>query len=364
MNFLKKLFAKKESPIHSYADFWNWFLTKEQQFYTLIQEQGDLEEGLFVPLSDKLGELREGFYFLVGMCAENQAELVFTADGRIKNIVFVEELVAAAPSLPNWKFTALKQPMPIEQSSIKIGSYQFDESTLKFYSIDHPNMPDEIDLVITHQDWKKGDKNLLTNGIFLAIDNYLGELNAITTIDNLTIVAPEEATEKLIPIEKLKDFLIWREKEFVEKYKGLRKNTEEGNYWSAEATLPNGKPLFAFVNADLLQWDSQASHPWMTLVKLHYDGEDHNGMPDKPTYELLNEIEDVILEELKDEDGYLNVGRQTADSIREIYFYCVDFRKPSKVLEKVQKSYQDHIKMTFDIYRDKYWQSMQRFRPH
>lgn len=36
------------------------------------------------------------------------AELVVTADGDIKTFVWVEELIAAAPKLANWKFTALK----------------------------------------------------------------------------------------------------------------------------------------------------------------------------------------------------------------------------------------------------------------
>ena len=36
--------------------------------------------------------------------------------------------------------------------------------------------------------------------------------------------------KELIPISKLKDFLTWREKEFIEKYEGTRHNTENDSY--------------------------------------------------------------------------------------------------------------------------------------
>ena len=84
-------------------------------------------------------------------------------------------------------------------------------------------------------------------------------------------------------------------------------------------------------------------------------------MPNSLTYDLLNEIEDKIMLELKDSDGYLNIGRQTADSVREIYFACIEFRKPSKVLHRIKKEYSNKIELDFDIYKDKYWQSFNRF---
>jgi hypothetical protein len=60
-------------------------------------------------------------------------------------------------------------------------------------------------------------------------------------------------------------------------------------------------------------------------------------------------------------DGYLSIGRQTADSVREIYFACKDFRKPSKVMHNIQMKYADQIEISFDLYKDKYWMSFNRF---
>lgn len=119
--------------------------------------------------------------------------------------------------------------------------------------------------------------------------------------------------------------------------------------------------LVAVMNTDLLAWDAKASHPWVLVVEIPYNGEESNGMPDEVTYALLDELEEAIVAELPEAEGYLNLGRQTADSQREIYFVCQDFRKPSKVLYQIQSDYAQNLDVTYEIYKDKYWQSFERF---
>ena len=221
MKFLKSLFRTKEEPVYSYSEFWKWFEQNEQKFYKVLKDQGNINKEFFDQLSPKLDELKDGFWFLTGMYDEDTAELVFTPDGVIKNIVFVEELVESAPKMSNWKITALKQPSDINEFQIEIEGYKFDESKMNFYSTYHTSMPDEIDITITHQDCTEENQNIMANGVFLVLDNFLGELKSVTTIDNLNIINTKDASTDLIPLGKLKDFLTWREKEFVEKYKGL-----------------------------------------------------------------------------------------------------------------------------------------------
>src|SRR5688572_30140798 len=122
MNYLKKFFSQgKNKTIHSYEDFWNWFKTEEKKFFRIIQSGKDPNQGFFDHLSPKLDELGEGFYFLAGMMNDQTAELVITSDGAITKFVFVEELVAAAPKIRGWKFTAHKTPMADSGFEIKMG---------------------------------------------------------------------------------------------------------------------------------------------------------------------------------------------------------------------------------------------------
>lgn len=361
MSLQKNKFGKKEQPIMSYDDFWTWFQTNERKFYDIVKSGKNPEKDFFDKLSPKLEKIKDGYFFLTGMFDENTAELVLTPDGIIKNIVFVEELVKSAPTIQNWKFTALKPALDIENVRIDMAGYRFESENLSFYSIDDNNYPDEVDIVIVHNDYNEDDKSIIISGTYIFIDNYLGELNAVTTIDNLTVIPKDKAEKELIPIAKLKDYLIWREKEFVEKYSGFRYDTENDKYSSLEAELSNGRPFVAIINTTLLKWDSKASHPWILEVEINFDGENNNGMPDNDTYELLNNFEDEIMFEIKDFDGYLNIGRQTADNSREIYFACHDFRKPSKILYELTKKYSGILNFTYAIYKDKYWQSFERF---
>ncbi|HYV94565.1 MAG TPA: DUF695 domain-containing protein [Chitinophagales bacterium] len=360
MGFLENMLSKKDEPIKSNNDFWNWFQKNERTFYKVVRENGNVERDFFNKLSPKLKELKDGFFFLTGMYNETTIELVITADGAIRNIVFVEELIDSAPKIDSWKFTALKPSLDIKDVGIKMDGYDFGKDSLFFYSNNHYDFPDEIDITVIHKDFNEVNKRTITNGTFIFLDTYLGELNFVTTIDSIKVVGRDGAQNELIPIEKLKDFLTWRQKEFVEKYEGIRRNTENDSYSSYTAELQNGNALMAIINTRLLTWDGKASHPWVLTIEIKYSRE-NNGMPDPETYKLLDDIEQEIMDELKDFDGYLNIGRQTGDGVREIYFACRDFRKPSKVLYKAEQKYSDILGFTYDIYKDKYWQTFKRF---
>ncbi|WP_024480532.1 DUF695 domain-containing protein [Cellulophaga baltica] len=365
MSFLKSLFNKKDAeapaPL-SYQDFWTWFQEHEKAFYEVIKSGNDIEQKFFDVLGPKLNELKEHtFWYLSGMSDDTTAELILTADGNLKHIPFVEELAAAAPVLKNWKITSLKQPSSSSTFGIKMNDYTFSEETMSFYAHENPEMPDQIELTILHTAYTPENESHISHGAYILLDNFLGELNCVTTIDHINFKNTKDAEKELVPLAKLKDFLLWREKEFIEKYEGLRHNTEKDSYSSFNGTLKNGLPIIAIVNTDILQWNAKASHPWIAIAIFKFEGDDNNGMPDDETYHLLNTLEDRIMLELKDSDGYINIGRETANSTREIYFSCHDFRKPAIVFDQIQKENKELISFDFEIYKDKYWQTFNKY---
>lgn len=368
MNFIKNLFGKKDAPAQpalSYHDFWTWFKEHEQTFYEAVKDRSKIEAAFFNKLAPKLLEIKEGFFFLAGMVDETRAELILTPDGSIRNMVFVEELAAAAPPMPNWLITALKPAMSIDDISIRMEGYEFHKGNMHFHVTTDPDRPDNIDITIIHDDLNAGNRPAITNGCYIFLDNFLGELNFVSMVDVLRVESKDSLKPgtELIPMHKLKDYLAWREKEFVEKYEGTRRTTDEDSYSMLQAQLESGNMLLAVVNTNLLRWDAKASHPWLMTVTLEYNGENNGGMPDKDTLAELEQVEENIIAQLKDTDGYLNIGRQTAENSRELYFSCKDFRKPSKVLHRLIQTHTGNLKITYDIYKDKYWQSFDRFMP-
>jgi hypothetical protein len=226
------------------------------------------------------------------MYDDNTVELIFTADGNTNNIVFIEELVEQAPKINGWKFTALKPALDIENVEINMAGYKFDSDNLFFYSNDYSEYPDEIDITVIHNEWTEENKQQIESGTYIFLDNYLGELEFVNNIDNLKIVGRQQAEKDLVPIAKLKDFLTWRQKEFIEKYDGVRYDTSDDAHSGLEAELESGNKLIAVVNTQLLTWDSKASHPWIAVITFKYDGNNNNGMPNDKDYQTLNDIED------------------------------------------------------------------------
>lgn len=361
MSLFKNLFGKKSTPVNPYDAFWQWFTQNSRTFFTVVKQQKNIERDFFDKLSPALKKTGHELWYVTGMYSDDTAELIITADGEIKDFVFAEELVAAAPVMQNWKITALKPSLDVKNVVINMGDYSFSSDNLSFYANDNEDYPDEIDITIVHDGYTEDNDKEINNGVFIFLDNYLGELNFATTIDSLNVTGRNAAEKELIPIEKLKEFLLWRQKEFIEKYEGTRHNTDDDQYASFEAYTEDDKPVIAIMNATLLDWDSKASHPWIMEVTMQYDGEENNGLPGTNTYNLLGKIEDDILLHLQDADGYLNIGRETANSQRQVYFACKDFRKPSKTLYDIMKQYAGKVDMEYTIYKDKYWQTFNRF---
>ncbi|MGO4707593.1 DUF695 domain-containing protein [Chryseobacterium sp. 2TAF14] len=363
MGIFNKLFGKNEEEqeieIKGYKDFWDWFITKEKEFFEVVKNQNNIENDFFDLIAPKLKQLNAGYYFLAGMSDDSTAELIITVEGDIKNIIFAEEIIAVAPKIDRWKFTALKPEMNLT-SGIEMDGRKFSSENIFFYENEIEGYPDEIDITFVYEDLNDENKNSIVTGVCVFLDNFLGELNFATQIDTFNVIGKENAQKELVPITKLKDFLSWREREFTEKYKNVKNFSEEDQFSVFEATLQNGSPLIAAINTSLLNYDSKASYPWISILKVQYNGENNNGLPEKEDYEILSNIEEQIIEELKIEDGHLYIGRESADNLKESYFASKDFRKPSKVLKKIMEDHPEY-KMALEIFKDKYWQSFERY---
>ncbi len=369
MNFLKTIFNpdsyrdKKEQAISNYADFWKWFVKNEKTLHKVLKEREvDIEEHFLDKILGKIGEFQDGIFLLAGMAEEKVAEIIFSAEGNVKNIIFAEELVAAAPSIKGWMFSALKPQFDAENAGIRMQNYEFNAKNIHFYSNDNPNYPDEIDITVIHDDYNEKDKNVIGNGTYIFLDHLLGELNFATIIDNVNIIGTENVEKELVPIIKLNDFLIWRQKEFIEKYEGTWGSTDEDGHSIFQAELENGHNLLMTINTEILEWDAKASHPWMLDLIIPYDGSEGNGMPHQTIYDLMNELEDELQVTLKPTEGYLNLGRQTGNNKRLVFWACKEFRKVSKVVKGIQERYADKLEIEYDIYKDKSWRYFDRFR--
>ena len=365
---IKKAFHNaQEQHAGQYAAFWKWFAEQQTAFYQILK-QGDSEtinDNFCDPLMDQLSQIREGCYFLAGIDNTDTAELIFTADGEIITIPFVEDLVAAAPEIPGWSFIASKPESDPNYTTIDLQGYTFSLENQYFYAIESPDFPDSIKITIIHNDYSEvpAIANTIIQGVYLFLDNYLGEVRSVTVIDSVTVQSPSKAEKELIPIEKLKSYLEWREKEFIEKYEDARYNERDDNYTSLTAQSQDGNPIMIMVNTGAMEWNHAVSHPWILKVNIKYDGENINGLPSSETNILMDVIEDDLLALLPVKDGHIYLGRETYEGNRYIYWACKDFRHAAKATDFVINHYSDQLEIGQDVYRDIYRLSISAFKP-
>ncbi len=363
MSLFRKLFpAKKEKPILSYQDFWDWFVQNEKTFRKTINANQAVPDSVLQILSEKVSQWREGMFMAAGLITGGDVELTFSAEGRVTNIPFAEEFVAAAPTIPGWRFTALQQPVGAAEISISLEGFRFHKDNISFCPVIHAHMPDEIEIVVVHTDYSAENRDTIANGTYIFLDNCIGELRLATQVDSVSVASAADAPGELIPVEKLSDYLDWRQAEFVEKYQAIQYDTTNDTYTMLEGETPEGMPAVAMVNEQLLRWDAKPSHPWVLAIHLEYTPQEQ-GMPAPETLQMLTRIEDEIERYLPDWDGYLNVARQTFDGCRTVHFACRHFHKPALVLHDVAARYKEQTSIKWEIFKDKYWQSLSSFLP-
>jgi hypothetical protein len=359
MSFLKKLFGKAaaETPVQPEA-FWDWFAKEAARLKATVVQRTQSEQALN-EIMEHLQAVNPGLYTLVGAGGDGDAELIISAEGRISQIVFVEEMVAQAPKVPGWKFTALKPAIGFSDMRISIHGFDFEASNIHFFANESAAEPDSVDISFVYDHYNPEKHAEIENGLLIYLDNALGEMNFMTQVDHAALVADADGN-RLIPVEKLPAYLQWREKEFIEKYDAIRYSNEEDSYGVMEAKDEESRPMIAIVNSSLMRWEGKTSHPWMVVIEIKYEG-DAAGLPQGKVYEIMNEMEDELAGVLTPENGCLNIGRETYNNSRNIYFACHEFRESSRKVNATLQQYKDRLKVSYQVYKDKYWQIVSHF---
>jgi hypothetical protein len=360
MSGVKKLYTSKDGTDPKQA-FWNWFIENEKRFKAVFQDTGKAHDFLN-ELVEQMKPFNSWLKALAGRYDDQRFELIITADGDIALFSKVDELVAAAPLVRGWVITAHKPPIGADSIQVHMHGYEFGENVLTFYAVNTEEYPDEISIVLVHPGYKEEhhDKFLTAGTIYL--QNTLGELNLATLVDEVRVEGLPAADKniELIPVTKLKDYLSWREKEFVEKYASLNASRPEENYRVIEATGNEGKPVLAVIDAGFKNWEYRSAYPWLTQIDIDFKGNE-SGLPDDKQLKDLQQIEDELAERLEGAKLAFLIGHETHDGLRAIYFYTDKYYPVSKIVHDYLQSTAYKYDIVFHIRKDKYWKNMAFF---
>lgn len=358
MSKIGKLFRRRKDDPGPHS-FWQWFIANHKRFQHLEELNAEKAHEKLDEIVEKLKACNPWFKALIGKYDDTTNELVITADGDIALFVKVEELVESAPVIPGWRFTAHKPAVGFDEISIEMYGRVFNNDTVSFYPLTDGDYPDMVSVSFVHVDYNVNDHDEFEVANAIYIQNALGEINVATLLDYYEVSGPPADTSELIPVNKLPDYLIWRQKEFVEKYDNVIELPED-TYNTIEGEDEDGNIMMAIAVSSYEHWPYKPAFPWLVAVQMEYT-ETENGLPDEPVLQQLHDTEDAIIKLLTKELETLYAASKTYKGCRTAYFYSKSYRNPSLLLHRFLDQYKGDVTVGFFIERDKYWQNTQEF---
>lgn len=357
---ISKYYRKEGAMQQTATAFWQWFCENEHRFRKLEKNDSDQALSFLEELIQQMQPYNPYLKALAGPDSNGNFELIITSDGDIALFSTVEELVNAAPAVPNWIFTAHKPALGFDGISIDLYGLQFSTETTSFYPLVLDDYPDEVNIVITHNGYTKDLDDHFQAGGMIYLENGLGEVYTATRIDNYETGPVPDAGQgiELIPIAKLNEYLNWREKEFVEKYETVPTEIPD-TYHLLEAEDKEGNKMLLTVNMDCRYWDKKPAFSWLLQVNINFMG-DATGFPSEEQLIALQTLEEEIFS-LLPLDRTILAGNKTYDNCRNIYFYVSDYNTTAVLLNRFIESKATAYEILFFIRRDKYWRIMEPY---
>lgn len=154
--------------------FWKWF---EDNASSLAAVKSG-NDPILQKVIRELRKVHPNLDFEMGLSDNEQLEFIVSANGIRGVFPIVEQLVACAPTLPNWKIIAFRQPKG------SVPEILYDNFLLKEEDVwfSYKRRMDKVDLTIYIRDLSPDNQEQAIGASFILLDNALGEYLVATRI--------------------------------------------------------------------------------------------------------------------------------------------------------------------------------------
>lgn len=188
------------------TDFWTWFLKNQ----TAIESFKGSDDIILDQLLEQLHQYNEHLFFELSTNFEEK-ELVITAEGDSEQFDSVRNLIAKAPNVKNWKFTAFRPPLGFDFKT-EYDGVEYDPQQLWFLPLDNKANPSAIGIRIGIPNFDEKVHIHSKAAAWIVLDTGLGELAAAQDIQYMDTGAlpadPEQAG--YIELSELPQYIIWK----------------------------------------------------------------------------------------------------------------------------------------------------------
>lgn len=194
--------------------FWQWFEAHHSGYLFLSEVKPDVKEKLMDALMTELHRYHPKLYFETGIREEDVPELIITAEGKRDYFEDVEYLVARAPKIANWKFTAFIQPQGVE-FTMQWDDVALEPKSIWFLPLTHPENINHTGIRVCLPNYEEvRDKENLLSAVYKMLDTVIGERSFALDIQYVDAAAlPEDPeSEGLFELWELPQYLAWKKR--------------------------------------------------------------------------------------------------------------------------------------------------------
>lgn len=157
-------------------NFWNWFSENQTKLEDFINDP-NRDYAIYHEMTKELQKFSELLYPEITVNDDTYV-LIITPNGIEDGIEPTREIVAAAPTLPNWEFVRFRQPM--DDVSLEQEGLHYESTEIEIL----PELDEErnkVNVLVFIRNMNK-DKKAYQTLAFLYMDHILGEFNVITRV--------------------------------------------------------------------------------------------------------------------------------------------------------------------------------------
>ncbi|MBK6834648.1 MAG: hypothetical protein IPG89_10380 [Bacteroidetes bacterium] len=190
--------SKSNKQKDKYELFWQWFETKEDEYFVYEKNQAKL----FDSLDSKLSAIHPNITFIFSEAKEGKRDFIVSADSAKEAFLDVRELARAAPNLKKWNVIAFRPRLnPLVSIAFKGLIVEPDDIMVK-YNYNKENKLIDLELYI--KNYKKSDNRYLGASLVM-LENALGESDAEMKIGTVELkkFIQQPDNKNLIPLKEL-----------------------------------------------------------------------------------------------------------------------------------------------------------------
>jgi hypothetical protein len=188
--------------------FWSWFERNERRFRDIEVEE---KEQLLNELLEALHTYCPHLWFETGRADDGISELIISAEGNTDYFSAVRTLIAAAPSIPAWRFIAFKPAMGFDFDT-RYAGITFSPKAAWYLPLRSSSDSSALGLRVGYAHFDPARSQDFLTGTFIMLECALGELALGEQVQHIEVAALPSSPESsgYSPIPELVDLVLGR----------------------------------------------------------------------------------------------------------------------------------------------------------